>query len=304
MKSTIQLAKQMKMKTRFKNTSILAAISMLCLTISLLFLIECTGGTGEGNPEFGIVSVSLGAKAGQAGIPSPAGMASRSLSKSAANDTLLVFDAGNAPYALHHIYAHIDRIEIERPKGVPCRSTDSVVCTDSTVIVSGPRFIDLLKSPSPLILDKFPLPLGSYNRMKVRFSKLADTGDVTVPAEYLPLVGHSILMRGSFAYNGVPNRNLSIYLDIDEAFEFRSFAGLTVATDLPYNWAGVFLAGGWLRNLGIRNCLDSNQIPLEPDGGLVIDSGTACNDLEDSIKVNLRGSTVFELEDEEDDDDI
>lgn len=271
--------------------------------MGLLCLIECTGGTGEGNPEFGIVSVSLSAKAGQAGVLASPGPASRTLSKAAANDTLLVFDAGNAPYAIHHIYAHIDRVELERPKGVACRSTDSVVCTDSSVVVSGPRFIDLLENPSPLILNNFPLPLGMYSRMKVRFSKLADTGNVSVPAEYLPLVGHSILMKGTFAYNGVPNRDLSIYLDIDEAFKFENAAGLTVATDLPYNWAGVFLAGSWLRNLGIRGCLDSNQIPLGPDGGLVIDSGTACNNLEDSIKANVRGSTLFELEDEEDDDD-
>lgn len=283
----------MKMKARITITSILAAMG-------LVGLFDCAGGTGEGNPEFGVLSVSLGAKAGLPVFKASAGLESPTSARQAATDTLLLLDAAHTPYRIHHIFAHLDQVEIVRPKGGYCRGTDSVVCTDTTLVVSGSRFIDLLESPDPVILRDFTLPLGVYNRMKVRLSKLTEGGSESIPTEYLPLVGHSILMKGTFAYNGVPNRGLTIYLDVDDVIAFENSTGLAVTTDSPYKWAGVFLAGAWLKELEITKCLDENHIALEPDGSLVIDSGTTCNDLRETLAENVRSSTLFEMDDEDD----
>lgn len=294
MKYLIHLANLMKMKTRLNTIGIPALIGMLSLH-------GCTGGTGEGNPEFGVLSISLSARAGLPVAKAAAGWESRTLAMAAATDTLRLLDAAHTPYAIYHIYAHIDQVEIERPKGGACRSSDSVVCTDSTVLVSGSRYVDLLENPNPLILKNFQLPLGVYNRMKVQFSQLADDGTGEIPPAYLPLVGHSILMQGTFAYRGVPNRALRIYLDIHHAFGFENVAGLAVNTGLPNNWAGIFLAGSWLKELEITKCLDENHIALEPDGSLIIDNRTTCNDLEQTLIENVRKSTSFEIEEEDDD---
>lgn len=267
-------------------------------SMGALLLIACMGGTGEGNPEFGTLSVSLRARADSSAPLPRSGPGAGALAKKAANDTLRLFDEGRTPYAIHHIYAHVDRVEIARPQGADCRGNDSVACTDSTVVVSGSRFLDLLEKPSPLILKDLRLPAGVYNRMKIRFSKLVDHGDGRIPAPYLPLVGHAILMKGTFAYGGVPDRPLTIFLDFDDLFAFENAAGLAITADSPYNWAGIFLASRWLGNLEITECLNEHKIALQPDGGIIIDSGTECNEIEDSLIENVRHSTVFERDDD------
>lgn len=271
------------MKAPFIRIGISVTASLFALS-ALSALSGCAGGTGEGNPEFGYISVSLRAQ-----VDEPA-------AKQAANDTLRLFDEDNTPYTLHNIYAHVDRIEIARPQGSECRPTDSTDCTDSSVVVSGSRFVDLLENPSLSIVNNLPVPVGTYSRMKVRFGKLADTWQ-SVPDAYRPLIGHSIVMKGSFAYGGVSNRPLAIHLDLDEAFVFEQAAGLAVRTASPYSWAGVFLAGKWLKELKIKECLDDGEITLQPDGGLVIESGSECNEIEDSLEKNVRRSTWFHEED-------
>lgn len=279
----------MNMKTHFTKSKVLAAIGVL-------FLIGCTGGTGEGNPEFGYLSVSIKAKTGIGAAQAPIIVSPQSLAKAAVNDTLNLRDAENTPYTIQHIYSHIDQIEFTRPKEAKCISTDTVYCTDSTVIISGSRYVDLLENPSAAILKDFPLSLGVYNQMKVRFSTVVDSGDGSIPSEYRPLLGHAILMKGSFAYKGVSNRGLAIFLDFNEPIVFENAGGLAITTDSPYNWAGVFQANGWLNNLEITDCLEENLIPLGPDGELVIDSTSTCNEVEDSLFENVKHSTSFELD--------
>lgn len=264
---------------------------------ALSALSACTGGTGEGNPEFGYISVSLRAQVDPPAAKRSMVLDNPSLAKHAANDTLRLFDEDNTPYTIHNIYAHVDRVEIARPKGSECHPTDSTDCTDSSLVVSGSRYVDLLENPSPSILNNLPVPVGIYNRMKIRFGKLADTGR-SVPDAYRPLIGHSIVMKGTFAYGGVSNRPLAIHLDLDEAFVFEQASGLAVRTDSPYSWAGVFLAGKWLEELDIKECLDEGEIALQPDGGLIIESGSECNEIEDSLEENVRRSTRFHEDDE------
>jgi hypothetical protein len=281
----------MNIKTFFGKGGLSLAAGALCLA-------ACMGGTGEGNPELGFISVSVRA---QGDAPAPkyaADPISRALAKTAAYDSLLLFDEGRTPYVIRHIYAHIDQVEIATPPGAACRASDSVTCTDSSLVVTGSRYVDLLEHPSAAILDSLPVPVGVYSRMKIRFSKVDSAQAAAVPAAFIPLVGHSIMLQGTFAYGGVTDRGLTIYLDFDDAFAFENAAGLAIKTDSPYSWAGVFLAGRWLGNLEITDCLDERRIALEPDGSLVIDSGTDCNDLEDSILENVRSSTVFEKDDD------
>lgn len=261
-----------------------------------LWLAGCAGGTGEGNPEFGSLSISLRAKADAPALSRRA--VPGALSKTAANDTLRLLDEDSTAFLIDHIYAHADRIEIGRPAGAECRGSDTVECADSAVIVSGSRFVDLLEKPGPLVASGLELPPGVYNRMKIRFGRLADPGDGSVPPAYVPLVGHSVMMKGSFDYAGVSNRSLTIYLDFNEAFEFGNTSGLAIAADSLSNWAGVFLAGWWLRDLEITECLNEGKLVLGPDGGLVIDSGSECNEIEDSLGVNIKRSTRFEEDDE------
>ncbi len=282
----------MKIKTLFGKIGIAASLGAL-------WLFACTGGTGEGNPEFGTLSVSLRAQTAQpvpkaSASPAFAGPGAGALAQAATTDTLRLFDEGRTQYNILHIYAHIDQIEIGRPTGVNCRSNDSVACTDSTVLISGSRYIDLLEKPSPFVLKELPLPLGVYNRMKVHFSKLVDLGDGKIPNAYVPLIGHSILMKGNIPYDSVPDRGLTIYLDINDAFAFENAAGLAISTDSPYNWAGIFLASRWLNNLEIRDCLKENKTALQPDGSLVMGSGTVCNEINDSLVENVRHSTYFQ----------
>ncbi len=292
----------MKIKTPFGKIGLPASLGAL-------WLVACMGGTGEGNPEFGSLSVSLRAQAvppaakastGPVGSVSPVLANASALAKAAATDTLRLMDEDSTPYTIQHIYAHIDQIEIDRPSGAACRSSDSLRCTDSTLLVSGSRFIDLLEHPSPLILRDMPISLGLYRQMKVRFSQVVDRGDGGIPGAYLPLIGHAIQMKGTFSYQGVPDRPLTIYLDFDDAFAFENAAGFAITSDAPYNWAGIFLASRWLNNLEITECLDEHRIALQPDGGLVIDSGTSCNEneIEDSIIENVRHNTLFRKSDD------
>jgi hypothetical protein len=272
------------------------SMATLCL-LSAVFLWDCAGGTGEGNPEFGQLSVSLRAQGESVMAVSNPSLASQSLAKQAATDTLKVFDDDALPYFIHHIYTHVDQVEFTRPTGAPCRSNDSIGCTDTSVVIAARRLVDLLQTPSPLILENLPLPVGVYKSMKIRFANLVPESDKPIPAEYAPLVGHSILMKGVFSYGGVTNRDLSIFLAIDDLFAFENGPGLAIDSDREYNWAGVFKAGGWLRNLEIKECLDEGKIALRPDGSVVIDEKSECNELEDSLIEHVRKSAFFEIDD-------
>ncbi len=269
-------------------------------SIGVLILCACTGGTGEGNPEFGLLSVSLRAESAPLGAGGAMGSGGSLAMTVAANDTLRLFDKERTPFSIDHIYTYIDRVEINRPSQGVCRSSEKVTCTDSSLIVSGQRFVDLLERPSPLILDSLQLPLGVYTRMKIHTNPLPAEDSANIPEPYVPLIGHSIMMKGHFSYKGISNRSMTIYLDFNEVFSFENSTGLAISQELVYSWSGVFQASEWLKNLELTDCLDENKIPLEPDGDLVIDGSSDCNDWEDSILENVRHSTTFRKSDEND----
>ncbi len=283
----------------------LKSVEWYILVAALIFS-GCAGGTGEGNPEIGSLSISLRAIGSPALAKNSDAPASFSVAPSMAiTDTLMLVDKQFSVFTITNVFVNVEEVEVRIPEYGFCQNSDSIQCTDSTITIAGPFFADLLEILSPAIVNDIPLPKGVFNQMKILFSKLEADEIENIPITYEPLVGHAIVMKGFFSYNGISNRPLTIQLDFDETFVFENNIGLEVASDSSYNWAGLFFAPAWFSNLEVAKCLDSNQLVLEDDGGLIINSQSSCNNIDEVIIENVKQATsLWEHLEEDDEDDF
>lgn len=255
---------------------------ILVLAVSLM--VGCmdgrqAGGTGIGNPVKGSVTVAMQAGSSQDGL-------AKIGSPRNPDGSFTIVDAGGSRITVQTAFANVGRIKLKLPDGLDCGDADETACEAAEVAVPGPIIADLMTGkwqPDP---GTIRIPVGAYRRIEIRLEgKSKDK-----PGPDSGLDGHSMIIKGHFAYAGKVEIPIRILLDFDEDVVFASDPGLPVES-LGLNRFIIFLdVEKWLAGTDIVQCLDDGKLVLDADGGLTIGKDNACGQLQSDLKAAIKAS--------------
>lgn len=259
-------------------------VTLALLAITVAALAGClgdrvAGGTGVGNPTKGSVTLAMQAAAGGT-------LAKRAASLPRNPDgSFDIRDASGTVFTVRSSSANVGRIKLSLPQGVDCEDADETECEANEVTVPGPFVADLMAgtwNPDP---GAFRIPVGGYHRIDVRLQ----AADKEKPGPEPDLAGHSMIIKGTFAYAGRSDRAFTLALDFDEDARFQSDTGF--ALQAGKNRITIVLdVEKWLSGADITECLDNGDLTLDASGNLTaMDSGT-CSDFGEPIKDAIKAS--------------
>lgn len=244
------------------------------------------GSTGVGNPPQSALTFTMVADKGAAAASKTSGARRSTLP---ADTSLPVADKSGTAFVLRRALVHVGLVKFKLPEGVKCDQALLHPCEADELKIEGDFVADLLAGTFTPAFPTLQAPHGEYRRVDVRLDAL-DPGH---PAADSALIGHSMVLSGTFAYAGRSDRNFSIVLDFDE--EIRYDSGLTRVREAPLNLLKLRLdADHWLADSDIGGCLDSGSLELDDSGGLRIDEENSCEGLEQTIKDGVKASGTLE----------
>jgi hypothetical protein len=254
---------------------------------------QVAGGTGVGNPSQGEVTFALVATSsstatglakpgvgGGSGLPPT--FAAGSIQAANADSALTVTDAGGTPFTILRSLANVGEIRIRLPDGMACPPS-LAHCESDELRFEGPYVADLIAgtlTPNP---GPFNAPVGGYRRVDIRLEESKQ------PSADTALLGHAMLISGTFAYAGRTDRPFSIALDFNENARFEE--GTAMVRESGANRLLVAMqVEKWLAAADITRCLDEGALQLDAQGGLRIDERNPCGNLEGTLKDGVRSS--------------
>jgi hypothetical protein len=265
----------------------LAAVAASAILASCLGE-RVAGGTGVGNPPLGSATIALVASPS----PSPA-LKPASGSSSAGDSGLYLSDGAGMQFHLKSCVANVGYIRIKLPDGITCRP-EIPGCETDRVELEGPLLADLLAgtlAPDP---GAMTIPVGSYNRVEIRFEAPRDDAPNPDPA----LRESSMHLSGTFAYAGRTDRTFDISLDFDEEVRFDS-GSMAVRENSDNDLRIRFAVEKWLADADIGDCLADGRLALDSSGNLRIDESSNCGDLEGILKAGIKASGTLDKDIEE-----
>lgn len=195
-------------------------------------------------------------------------------------------DASGTDFTFTEILIHVRDVELDLPAGVTCADVEGELqgarCDRDSlkVVLDGPFVLDLLNRTSTPALDA-RLPALSWRRIDFRLDDAEGaTGDPLLDA-------HSFAARGDFERDGQMVA-LEVQLRFNEDARVESPGGVQLADG--DRLIVDFDAGAWLTGLSIGGCLDRGDLSLDGDR-LRIDDDSDCDDLEKTLKDNIKNST-------------
>ncbi len=239
------------------------------------------GGTGVGNPTKGSVTVSMQAASGTEALAKRGATQPRN-----PDGSFSVTDAGGTVFTIRSGYANIGKVKLKLPDGLGCSSADETACQADEVEITGPFVADLMSGawqPDPGV---FRIPVGDYKSIQVRLEAPENDSQPSYPG----LAGHSMIIKGEFAYAGKSGRTFSLALDFNEDARFESTAGVGVSAQGLNKLIVLLNVDQWLGQADITKCLDDGSILLDTLGNLAMDQDNACLGLESSIKEAVKAS--------------
>lgn len=252
------------------------------LLMSGCFGDRVAGGTSVGNPPQGVVALSLEAASG------PEVLAKAS----AAKDTSIpVKDSGGTVFNIGSALVNVGQVQIKLPDGMKCSDAIKAQCELDKVKLTTSFVADLMTGLSHPDLGTFQLPVGRYHRVEIKLEEFKEK--ILPPGMDSLLSGHTVLIKGSFAYAGKSDRKFSLVLDIGEVVGYESDSGLHIEEQGLNRMGLVFAAEKWIAGAGITSCLDNGSITLDPQGDLAIDKDNTCDGLEQALKDGFKVSGIL-----------
>ncbi len=242
---------------------------------------SCEGGTGAGNPATETqITLRLDATNSSPG----------------ADTSLYFLDPQGTRFHILEAQAHVRHIEFDLPDGTKCgdvKPQPPLTCDSERITAEGPYFVDLVEGTSVPSLGQIRVPAGNYSRIDVRFAEADGGGGNPVPAGH-PLVGNTLVLKATFAYQGKNDRQLSLALKFSEDMRFESDNQLRLLATNAYAVVMKIPVDQWMKNVNFTKCLQDGELKLDASGNLSItdDSvgGGDCGGIENTIKDNLKNS--------------
>lgn len=266
------------------------------LTIALLFaavsVSACVGesGTHIGNPPLASVGFELRVTGG-----------------TDPTAPLAFADGNGTQFELSSAQAYVRNIRLDLPSGTTCADVAEDVggarCESSEgeprIVIDGPLVVDLVAGTSNPSIEGVRLPNVAYRRIDFRLDD-GDPDDGLI-GEGSVLDDRSLVADAAFSYAGQA-ATLRLALEFNEDIRVDDVGGLS-----PQTGSDVLVlldVTDWLSGLPVTSCLDSGD--LEISGGVLVIDGDAgdddCDDFDDFIKENIKGSGRAESDDDDDDD--
>lgn len=243
------------------------------------------GSTGVGNPPRSALSFTMVADKGAAA----AKLAAPSARTRDADTAYPVVDRSGTAFVLRRALANVGQVKLKLPDGVKCTPALAQDCEADELKVPGPFLADLMAGTFTPAFPTIQAPHGDYRRVDVRLEALEPGRTAADTA----LVGHSMLLSGTFTYAGRSDRAFEIVLDFNEEARFDS--GSSRVREAPLNLLKLRMdVDHWLAESGIGACLDSGSLILHGAGDLRIDKDNACDGLEQAIKNGVKASGTLE----------
>ncbi len=283
--------------TDFPRASTGLLLTLLCLVLSSCIGERTAGATGVGNPPQH-AQVELAFKAtSSSSVPAKAAALEKAADggRTDIGSSPTIFslsDGGGMPLVLTAASAHIGEIRIRLPDGVSCSDQLEAVCEASDVKLTGPIFSDLMAGGHPGELGEIRLPVGNYRSLEVKLEPYRPNAGPVVKEPKLE--GYSMLLQGTFTYQGLSGRSFFILLRFDEEVRFEASEHIEVFPDTLNRLQVALDVEQWFTQVDIGDCLDKGNLELDSLGNLRVDDNNACSELEGDLKASIKASGRLE----------
>lgn len=199
----------------------------------------------------------------------------------AAASSFTVTDQGGTTFIITEARANIRHIQFDLPEG----ESDST----NQISLDGPYVMDLMTGISSPQISEFDIQPGIYKRIDVRLDDTkAKDGLVAANDD---LMDNTLVVKGTFDYDGNANRNFTFILKFNEDVRFEKPGGISIEDGASKDFILSLRVDEWLSDIDITDCLDNENAVLDGNGDLMIDDNNGngdCNDFEKTIKSNIK----------------
>jgi len=240
---------------------------LLILSLSILVIMGCEEATEDAETQ-ATINMKL----------------SQSMAKSVDGaDTYTVVDEGGTTFTITEARVNVRHIQFDLPE-------DSEQDSTNKVSLDGPFVFDLINGTQTPAINAFEVEQGIYRRIDVRFDD-AEASDALLSAGD-ELLDNTMLIAGTFDYDGTSGRNFRFVLKFNEDLRFEEPDGISVAEGETTEFLLSLNVTEWLTGINITSCLDGGDLSLESNGDLIIEDGAGsdCGDLESTIKSNIKNN--------------
>jgi len=247
-------------------------IQLLIVLIFMMGLMSCSKNVIESKATQATIAVRLGTNATQ-------------LSK-ASTPSFSFTDLGGTTFTITEARINVRHIQFDYPEG----NSDNF----NQISLNGPFLIDLITGTSNPEIGAFDVEPGIYKRIDVRLDDAeADDGLVSGNDD---LLDNTLVVKGSFDYDGNTNRNFTFILKFNEDIRFEEPGGISINEGETKDIILNLKVDEWLSNINITECLDDGDIVLEGSGDLIINdnNNNDCNNFEGTIKANIKNNYDFD----------
>lgn len=197
--------------------------------------------------------------------------------------TFPVTDGSGTVFTITEARVNVRHIQFDLPEGSDADSS-------SKVSFDGPFLFNLTDGTSTPDIVSFTIEPGTYKRIDVRFDDtealdgLVQSGD--------PLLDNTMMIGGTFDYDGNAVRNFQLVLKFNEDLRFEEAAGIVVDEGQTTDMLLELDVSEWLTGIDITSCLDGGELSLDTNGDLILDDSNAsdCQDIEGLIKDNIKNN--------------
>ncbi len=240
----------------------------LLIAIPMIMVLIACEETNDDNPTTATFKLQLGS----------------SLAKAVeAQSTFPITDESGTVFMITEARANVRHIQFDLPDGSSADSSDKIS-------FDGPFLFNLTDGSSNPDIASFTVEPGTYKRIDVRFDDaealdgLVQSGD--------PLLDNTMLIKGTFDYDGNAARNFQLVLKFNEDLRFEEAAGIVVEEGQTTNMLLELDVNAWFVGIDITSCLDDGEMSLDSNGDLIIDDSNAsdCQDIEGIIKDNIKNN--------------
>lgn len=207
-----------------------------------------------------------------------------SLAKHAeSQSTFPMIDESGTLFTITETRVNVRHIQFDLPE-------DSDADSSNKISLDGPFLFNLTDGTSTPDITSFSVEPGTYKRIDIRFDDtealdgLVQSGD--------PLLDNTMVIKGTFDYDGNAARNFQLVLKFNEDLRFEEAAGINVDEGQTTDMLLELDVSEWLTGIDITSCLDSGELSLDSNGDLNLDDSNAsdCQDIEGIIKDNIKNN--------------
>lgn len=195
-----------------------------------------------------------------------------------------ITDSGGTTFAITEARTNVRHVQFD--------FLESSSSSSRQISLNGPFIVDLITGLSNPPINAFDVEPGIYKRIDVRLDDTKASDGLLSGTD--DLLDNTLLVKGSFDYDGVADRNFTFLLKFNEDVRFEVPGGISVNEGEIKDFVLNLVVDEWLNNINITECLDEGDVVLDDNGDLIInDDNGDCDNFEGAIKTYIKNNYDF-----------